>query len=161
MKKDFLLSLFMDLMFFGAISVRKFKSTKGLARFVIFMNICSLSTLSFCIYFIFFLPNPQDYNIAGIVLVVFFVSIISFLYNLETFELDNMIYLNELNLKVGDKIIFEIEDKIMEGEITTIFTDFFKLTDNNSVIKIIYWSYFLNKITFLIWRDDKGEYKKC
>jgi len=161
MKKDFWNSLVLDLIFFGFISIREFKSTKGSARFVIFMNIWTLSVLSFCIYFIYFLPNPQDYNIAGIVLVVFVLSFLSFLYSLETFKLDDMIYLNDLNLKVGDKISFEIEDKIKEGEIITMFTEHFKLKNNDGVIEIIYWSCFLDKITFLIWLDDKGEYKKC
>jgi len=161
MKKDFLVSIFIDLMFFGFISVKKFKSTKSLARFVIFMNIWTLSVLSFSIYFIYFLPNPEDYNIGGIVLVGFLLSFISFLYNLETFKLDNMIYLNDLNLKVGDKISFEIEDKIREGEIITIFTEHFKLKNNDGVIEIIHWSYFLDKTTFLVWLDDKGEYVRC
>ena len=162
MKKDFWVLLSTDLIFFGFISIREFKSTKGLARFVIFMNILTLSVLSFCIYFLFFLPNPEDYNIGGIVLVIYSLSFLSFLYSLETFKLDNMLYLNDLNLKVGDKISFEIEDRIEEGEITTIFREYFKLTDNNGMTKTIHWSYFLDKTTFLVWlEDDKGEYKRC
>ena len=162
MKKDFWNSLFLELMLFGFISSRKFKSTKGLVHFVLLMNIWTLSFLGFWIYFSFFSPNPEDYNnIAGILLVGFAFSFLSFLYSLETFKVDKMIYLNDLNLKVGDNISFEIEDEIKEGEITTIFREYFKLKNNDGVIEIRYWSCFLDKITFLIWLDDKGENKKC
>jgi len=162
MKKDFWNSLFLELMLFGFISSRKFKSTKGLVHFVLLMNIWTLSFLGFWIYFSFFSPNPEDYNnIAGILLVGFAFSFLSFLYSLETFKVDKMIYLNDLNLKVGDNISFEIEDEIKEGEITTIFREYFNLTDSNGTTKTIHWSYFLENISYLVWLDNKGENKKC